>query len=152
MTKTLLYLTNINELVYHSEVTVDKKVIQSLIQMQPGTTMCQRRKQLHMNMYMYVSVRAHTHTHRHSHHLFPCTQVITLQTHRQFYLLLPHYVLLGTYPLLSLVICTRPTLHVETACPWSDNKKLAKLILEGLFIMNLCQLDKQSAKFTIWKY
>ena len=62
MTKTLLYLTNINELVYHSEVTVDKKVIQSLIQTQPGTTMCQRRKQLHMNMYMYVSVRAHTHT------------------------------------------------------------------------------------------
>ena len=26
------------------------------------------------------------------------------------------------------------------------------LILEGLFIMNLCQLDKQSTKFTIWKY
>ena len=26
------------------------------------------------------------------------------------------------------------------------------LILEGLFIMNLYQLDKQSAKFTIWKY
>ena len=26
------------------------------------------------------------------------------------------------------------------------------LILEGLFIMNLHQLDKQSTKFTIWKY
>ena len=26
------------------------------------------------------------------------------------------------------------------------------LILEGLFIMNLYQLDKQSTKFTIWKY
>ena len=26
------------------------------------------------------------------------------------------------------------------------------LILEGLFIINLFQLDKQSAKFTIWKY
>jgi len=25
-------------------------------------------------------------------------------------------------------------------------------ILEGLFIMNLYQLDKQSTKFTIWKY
>jgi len=26
------------------------------------------------------------------------------------------------------------------------------LILEGLFIMNLYQLDKESTKFTIWKY
>jgi len=26
------------------------------------------------------------------------------------------------------------------------------LILEGLFIMNLYQLDKQSTRFTIWKY
>ena len=30
--------------------------------------------------------------------------------------------------------------------------KFAKLILEGLFIMNLYQLDKQSTRFTIWKY
>ena len=30
--------------------------------------------------------------------------------------------------------------------------KFANLILEGLFIMNLYQLDKQSTKFTIWKY
>jgi len=30
--------------------------------------------------------------------------------------------------------------------------KFADLILEGLFIMNLYQLDKQSTKFTIWKY
>ena len=30
--------------------------------------------------------------------------------------------------------------------------KFANLILEGLFIMNLYQLDKQSPKFTIWKY
>ena len=29
---------------------------------------------------------------------------------------------------------------------------LTFLILEGLFIMNLYQLDKQSTKFTIWKY
>jgi len=29
---------------------------------------------------------------------------------------------------------------------------LANLILEGLFIMNLYQQDKQSTKFTIWKY
>jgi len=26
------------------------------------------------------------------------------------------------------------------------------LILDGLFIMNLYQMDKQSTKFTIWKY
>ena len=26
------------------------------------------------------------------------------------------------------------------------------LVLEGMFIMNLYQLDKQSTKFTIWKY
>jgi len=30
--------------------------------------------------------------------------------------------------------------------------KFMNLILEGLFIMNLYQLDKQSIKFTIWKY
>ena len=30
--------------------------------------------------------------------------------------------------------------------------KYAKLILEGLLIMNLYQLDKESTKFTIWKY
>ena len=30
--------------------------------------------------------------------------------------------------------------------------KFANLILEGLFITNLYQLDKQSTKFTIWKY
>jgi len=30
--------------------------------------------------------------------------------------------------------------------------KFANLILEGLFIINLCQLDKQSTRFTIWKY
>ena len=29
---------------------------------------------------------------------------------------------------------------------------LTFLILEGLFIMNLYQLDKQSTRFTIWKY
>ena len=29
---------------------------------------------------------------------------------------------------------------------------LTFLILEGLFIMNLNQMDKQSTKFTIWKY
>ena len=29
---------------------------------------------------------------------------------------------------------------------------LTFLILQGLFIMNLYQLDKQSTKFTIWKY
>jgi len=29
---------------------------------------------------------------------------------------------------------------------------LTFLTLEGLFIMNLYQLDKQSTKFTIWKY
>jgi len=34
---------------------------------------------------------------------------------------------------------------------WSDNE-VRELILEGLFIMNLYQLDKQSTKFTIWKY
>jgi len=35
------------------------------------------------------------------------------------------------------------------------NNKVRELycrsILEGLFIMNLYQLDKQSTKFTIWK-
>ena len=30
--------------------------------------------------------------------------------------------------------------------------KVRELILEGLFLMNLYQLDKQSTKFTIWKY
>jgi len=30
--------------------------------------------------------------------------------------------------------------------------KFANLMLEGLFIMKLYQLDKQSTKFTIWKY
>jgi len=30
--------------------------------------------------------------------------------------------------------------------------KFANLILEELFITNLYQLDKQSTKFTIWKY
>jgi len=30
--------------------------------------------------------------------------------------------------------------------------KFANLKLEGLFIMNLYQLDKQSTKFTVWKY
>jgi len=30
--------------------------------------------------------------------------------------------------------------------------KFANLILEGLFIMNLYQMKKHSAKFTIWKY
>ena len=30
--------------------------------------------------------------------------------------------------------------------------RFAKLILEGLLIMNLYQVDKQSTKFTIWKY
>ena len=30
--------------------------------------------------------------------------------------------------------------------------KFANLILEGLFTMNLYQLDKQSTKLTIWKY
>ena len=30
--------------------------------------------------------------------------------------------------------------------------KFANLIVEGLFIMNLYQLDKQSTTFTIWKY
>ena len=30
--------------------------------------------------------------------------------------------------------------------------KVRELILEGLFIMNLYQLDKQSTKFPIWKY
>jgi hypothetical protein len=30
--------------------------------------------------------------------------------------------------------------------------KFANLILEGFFIMNLYQLDKESIKFTIWKY
>ena len=34
---------------------------------------------------------------------------------------------------------------------WTDNK-VRELILAGLFIMNLYQLDKQSTKFTIWKY
>jgi len=29
--------------------------------------------------------------------------------------------------------------------------KFANLILEGLFVMNLYQLDKQSIKITIWK-
>ena len=33
----------------------------------------------------------------------------------------------------------------------SDNK-VRELILEGLFIMNMYQLDKQSTKFIIWKY
>ena len=32
-----------------------------------------------------------------------------------------------------------------------DNK-VRELILQGLFIMNLYQLDKQSTKFTIRKY
>jgi hypothetical protein len=35
--------------------------------------------------------------------------------------------------------------------PVNDNK-VRELILEGPFIMNLYQLDKQSTKFTIWKY
>jgi len=30
--------------------------------------------------------------------------------------------------------------------------KFENLILEGLFIMNLYQLDKQSNKSTMWKY
>ena len=30
--------------------------------------------------------------------------------------------------------------------------KFANLILEGFFIMNMYQLDKESKKFTIWKY
>ena len=34
---------------------------------------------------------------------------------------------------------------------WLYNK-VRELILEGLFIMNLYQMDKQSTKFTIWKY
>jgi len=29
---------------------------------------------------------------------------------------------------------------------------LTFFILDGLFIINLCQMDKQSTKFTIWKY
>jgi len=32
------------------------------------------------------------------------------------------------------------------------NKKVRELILEELFITNLYQLDKESTKFTIWKY
>ena len=34
----------------------------------------------------------------------------------------------------------------------SQNMLLTFFILKGLFIMNLYQLDKQSTKFTIWKY
>ena len=34
----------------------------------------------------------------------------------------------------------------------SQNSVVDFFILEGLFIMNLYQLDKQSTKFTIWKY
>jgi len=34
---------------------------------------------------------------------------------------------------------------------WSYNE-VREMILEGLFIMNLYQLDKESTKFTIWKY
>ena len=34
----------------------------------------------------------------------------------------------------------------------SQNNVAAFLILEGLFIMNLYQLDKLSTKFIIWKY
>ena len=38
--------------------------------------------------------------------------------------------------------------------PNQESQKFCKLffILEGLFIMNLYQMDKQSTKFTIWKY
>ena len=32
------------------------------------------------------------------------------------------------------------------------HNKIRELELEGLFIMNLYKLDKQSTKFTIWKY
>jgi len=34
----------------------------------------------------------------------------------------------------------------------SENNVAEFLILEGLFIMNLYQLDEQSTRFTIWKY
>ena len=40
---------------------------------------------------------------------------------------------------------------VLVMCTWWDNK-VRELILEGLFIINLYQLDKQSTKFSIWKY
>ena len=39
----------------------------------------------------------------------------------------------------------------STVYTWAYNK-VRELILEGLFVMNLYQLDKQSTKFTIWKY
>ena len=46
-------------------------------------------------------------------------------------------------------------LAAQTAC-WRHNtrsdNKVRELILDGLFLMNLYQLDKQSTKFTIWKY
>jgi hypothetical protein len=38
----------------------------------------------------------------------------------------------------------------EDNSTWFDNK--VREILEGLFIMNLYQLDKRSTKFTICKY
>ena len=33
-----------------------------------------------------------------------------------------------------------------------SQNNVADIFLEGLFVMNLYQLDKQSTKFTIWKY
>ena len=41
--------------------------------------------------------------------------------------------------------------HTHTPHTWPDNK-VRELTLEGLFIVNLYQLDRQSTKFTIWKY
>jgi len=46
-----------------------------------------------------------------------------------------------------------PQRHRRSRCDVRElTIKFANLILEGLFIMNLYQLDKQSIKFTIWKY
>ena len=41
-----------------------------------------------------------------------------------------------------------------SVCPNQESKQCCWLflILEGLFIVNLYQLDKQSTKFAIWKY
>ena len=43
-------------------------------------------------------------------------------------------------------------LHIWLGCVRGLTIKFAILMLQGLFIMNLYKLDKQSTKFTIWKY
>jgi len=55
----------------------------------------------------------------------------------------------ATYRLLDELSCCKNNMRGLTT---KFANFIVILILEGLFIMNLYQLDKQSTKFTIWKH